>query len=127
MDFQVDPHLPIPIHTQIVEEITHRIASGELRGGEQLPSIRKFCVELRINPNTVLKAYRELEELGFVRSHHGLGFFIVEKGVAPAKKQWHGKAREEVERIVGQALAVGIDLDEIIALARAVAERRKAR
>ena len=74
MILRVDPGLPAPLYRQITDQVIYRIAAGEIREGEQLPSIRRLATELRINPNTVIKAYRELELRGFAASRHGKGF-----------------------------------------------------
>jgi GntR family transcriptional regulator len=112
----IDPSLSVPIYTQIMDQIMYRIASGELKTGDQLPSIRSLSVDLRINPNTVIKAYRELEHLGYASSHHGKGYFIGGKGIAPARDEWREKAIAELKNATDHSLGVGIKPDVIRAV-----------
>lgn len=66
----------IPVYLQLVEQIKHAVASGALSAGDQLPGVRKVAEELLINPNTVVKAWRELEHEGFIEVRHGAGAYI---------------------------------------------------
>lgn len=74
--FRIQPSLPNPAYRQVVEAVTGAIARGELREGERLPSIRTLARRLAINPNTVARAYRELEYLGTISSQRGSGFEV---------------------------------------------------
>jgi GntR family transcriptional regulator len=84
MLFRPNPSLGVPIYLQLMEQVKHAVETGALRPGEQLPGIRPLAEELVINPNTVAKAYRELEHEGIVELRHGAGAFI--SGTARAKK-----------------------------------------
>ena len=66
----------IPVYLQLVEQVKHAVASGTLAAGDQLPGVRKVAEELLINPNTVVKAWRELEHEGFIEVRHGAGAFV---------------------------------------------------
>ena len=79
-----NPSSGLPIYLQLMEQIRHAVATGALRPGEQLPGIRPLAEELVINPNTVAKAYRELEHEGVVELRQGAGAFVTENG--PSKK-----------------------------------------
>jgi GntR family transcriptional regulator len=74
--FRPNPSLGVPIYLQLMEQVKHAVESGALRPGDQLPGIRTLAEELVINPNTVAKAYRELEHDGVVELRHGAGAFI---------------------------------------------------
>src|SRR5262249_50382404 len=76
MLFRTNPSLGVPIYLQLMEQIRHAIGTGALRPGEQLPGIRPLAEELVINPNTVAKAYRELEHEGVLELRHGSGAFV---------------------------------------------------
>src|SRR6266699_1130513 len=76
MLFRPNPSLGVPIYLQVMEQIKHAIETGALRPGEQLPGIRPLAEELVINPNTVAKAYRELEHEGVIELRHGAGAFV---------------------------------------------------
>jgi GntR family transcriptional regulator len=74
--FRPNPALGVPIYLQLMEQVKHAIETGALRPGEQLPGIRPLAEELVINPNTVAKAYRELEHEGVIELRHGAGAFV---------------------------------------------------
>ena len=76
MIFRPNPSLGVPIYLQLMEQVKHAIETGALRAGEQLPGIRPLAEELVINPNTVAKAYRELEHEGVIELRHGAGAFV---------------------------------------------------
>jgi GntR family transcriptional regulator len=84
MLFRPNPSLGVPIYLQLMEQVKHAIETGALRQGEQLPGIRPLAEELVINPNTVAKAYRELEHEGVIELRQGAGAFV--SGTPPAKK-----------------------------------------
>jgi GntR family transcriptional regulator len=76
MLFRPNPSLGVPIYLQLMEQVKHAIETGALRPGEQLPGMRPLAEELVINPNTVAKAYRELEHEGVIELRHGAGAFV---------------------------------------------------
>jgi GntR family transcriptional regulator len=76
MQFRPNPASGVPIYLQLMEQVKHAIETGALRAGEQLPGIRPLAEELVINPNTVAKAYRELEHEGVIELRHGAGAFV---------------------------------------------------
>jgi GntR family transcriptional regulator len=76
MLFRPNPALGVPIYLQLMEQVKHAVETGALRPGEQLPGIRPLAEELVINPNTVAKAYRELEHEGVIELRHGAGAFV---------------------------------------------------
>ena len=84
MILKPNPSSGVPIYLQLMEQVKHAIETGALRPGEQLPGIRPLAEELVVNPNTVAKAYRELEHEGVVELRQGAGAFVTDK--APTKK-----------------------------------------
>jgi GntR family transcriptional regulator len=76
MLFRPNPSSGVPIYLQLMEQVKHAIGTGALRPGDQLPGIRPLAEELVINPNTVAKAYRELEHEGVIELRHGAGAFV---------------------------------------------------
>src|ERR1041384_7475552 len=76
MIFRPNPALGVPIYLQLMEQVKHAVETGALRAGDQLPGIRPLAEELVINPNTVAKAYRELEHEGVIELRHGAGAFV---------------------------------------------------
>jgi GntR family transcriptional regulator len=122
MLFRSNPASGVPLYLQLIEQVKHAVETGALRAGEQLPGIRALSEDLVINPNTVAKAYRELEREGVIELRHGAGAFIaanagahrrVEKVrgaqviVDGAVKQLHarGMTNEEIRRLFEAALA----------------------
>ena len=84
MIFRPNPASGVPIYLQLMEQVKHSIETGALRAGEQLPGIRPLAEQLVINPNTVAKAYRELEHEGVIELRQGAGAFVSSNG--PARK-----------------------------------------
>lgn len=79
MNIQIDLRSDIPITNQIVEQIQHQLATGQLRPGDQLPTVRSLALDLRVNFNTVARAYRILDEVGIISTQQGRGTFILEQ------------------------------------------------
>ena len=78
MPLRLNPQSGTPLYLQLVEHLKHSIETGAIRAGEQLPSVRKMAEDLLINPNTVVRAYRDLESEGLVALRHGSGVFVAE-------------------------------------------------
>src|SRR5262245_33292023 len=81
MIIHVNPASGIPIYIQLMEQVKHAMQTGVLRAGEQIPTLRRLAEELVINPNTVVRAYRELEYEGIVEVRHGAGAFVRQPAV----------------------------------------------
>ena len=120
MLFRPNPSSGVPIYLQLMEQVKHSIETGALRPGDQLPGIRPLAEELVINPNTVAKAYRELEHEGVIELRHGAGAFVA--GTARAKRQTDKlrAAQEIVTAAVDKLHARGITDEEIRRLFEAV-------
>src|SRR2546421_928069 len=100
--FQLNPKSGVPIYRQIQDQIRYGIASGLLGPGEQLPTVRALAVELSVNPNTVIKAYTELERRGIVTTEQGSGTFVAPQAPAgPSDEERRGK----LEGLCGEFLA----------------------
>jgi len=114
-----NPSSGVPIYLQLMEQVKHAIETGALRPGEQLPSLRPLAEELVVNPNTVAKAYRELEHEGVIELRHGAGAFVSNK--APAKKDADRlkAAQATVAATIEKLRARGIGDDEIRRLVEA--------
>ena len=97
MNIQIDFRSGVPGYNQIADQIQHEIASGKLKPGDQLPTVRALASDLRINFNTVARAYRILDEMGIISTQHGRGTFIIEQS-SPG-------ATERLRRISLEALA----------------------
>ncbi len=98
---QLDLRSGVPVYRQIMDQVLTGIASGRLASGDQLPTVRQMAVDLSINPNTVIRAYRELEIRGFLDTHQGSGTFVGAQKVEP-----NGEERErKLDGIVGDLVA----------------------
>lgn len=128
MDLRVDPSLPTPPSRQIVEGVLDRMAAGLLRPGERLPSVRGLAAEALVNPNTIHKAYRDLEALGAVEGRSGAGVFVTERGPAVAREARRGATLERVRDALWTALGAGHDADVLAGhVATWIADARGAR
>ena len=78
-EFTLDLHTGVPVYRQLIDQVRAGIAAGSLVAGDQLPTVRQLAVDLAINPNTVMRAYRELELGGLLETHQGTGTFISDK------------------------------------------------
>mgnify|MGYP001135563000 CR=1 FL=1 len=88
MVFRSNPTSGVPVYLQLIEQVKHAIDVGALRSGEQLPAIRRVAEDLVINPNTVAKAYRDLEHEGVIELKQGAGAFVAENGRTDDETEW---------------------------------------
>lgn len=80
-DFSLDFRSGVPVYVQLVEQMLHHLASGNLKPGDQLPTVRQMAAELRVNFNTVARAYRMLDEAGLISTQQGRGTYIIDQAV----------------------------------------------
>ena len=118
MLFRTNPSLGVPIYLQLMEQVKHAIETGALRPGDQLPGMRPLAEELVINPNTVAKAYRELEREGVIELRHGAGAFVSAK-TALKKTDTVRAAQTVVAAAIERLRARGVTDDEIRRLVEA--------
>jgi GntR family transcriptional regulator len=111
MLLRLNPASGVPLYAQLVEQVKHAIETGAMRSGEQLPSVRQMAEELLINPNTVARAYRELEYEGVIELKHGSGAFIRQSIVPRAKLMQ--KAHAVVKSALDQLESLDLCEDEI--------------
>ena len=114
--FRVDTGSGMPIYLQIVHQVDHALRLGYLRQGDQLPRVRDVAGSLSINPNTVVKAYRELEHRGYATGRPGLGTFIVGTPRVLMSEKLSALRQGLVRGWLRDAVAAGLDQDEIVAL-----------
>ncbi len=111
--FQLDLKSRTSIYEQIVDNIKELILSGVLQAEEKLPSVRELSRTLTVNPNTIQKAYRELEYQGFVYTVSGLGTFVAEKDEGKPDPKRLEAVREEAKRLVMEMVFIGMSENEI--------------
>ena len=129
---RLNPSSGTPLYVQLVEHLKHSIEAGAITAGEQLPSVRRMAEELLINPNTVVRAYRDLEEEGILLLKHGSGVFVRESVVA--RTALMSKAEPIVRSAVDRLAAFDLSEEEIrrlmeneLALRRTSRQKRRKR
>lgn len=109
----IDPRSPTPLYEQIAARIRVAVASGDLRPGEALPSVRALARELRVNPATVVQAYRDLAIDGFVEMRHGQGTFVQEVPTFVRDEERAEQARKLVRKLLQDGARLGIGVDDL--------------
>lgn len=115
IEFHLDPQSGVATYLQIVRQVKDALRLGMLDVGDQLPTVREVVADLAVNPNTVAKAYRDLEHEGLVVARQGRGTFIAGT-LAHASLQHHAELRQELERWLASARRAGLDEESIRAL-----------
>lgn len=110
---QIDPRSPTPLYEQIAGRVRVAVAAGDLAPGDALPSVRKLARDLRVNPATVVQAYRDLAADGFVEMRHGQGTFVQEVSPFLMDEERASRAQELVRGLLEDAARLGIGADEI--------------
>ncbi len=115
IQFRLDARSGVSPYLQIVQQVRHAVRLGMLRPGDRLPTVKEVVGSLAINPNTVSKAYRELEHEGLVRGRPGLGTFVQESVGGPPPRN-HAAIRRGLDRWLQGAFAAGLDLEDVRAM-----------
>jgi GntR family transcriptional regulator len=115
IDFHLDGRSGVSPYLQLVQQVRHGLRLGLLREGDQLPTVKEVVARLAINPNTVLKAYRELEHAGLVAARPGVGTFVTVT-LTDTTLAAHGPLRKELRRWLAKARLAGLDDESIEAL-----------
>jgi GntR family transcriptional regulator len=115
----VDPRDPTPIYAQLERGLRAAVATGRLRPGDQLPTVRELAVELRVNANTVARVYSELERAGVITTKRGVGSFVSATPVqASPPRDRERRLRAFTTRVLADAAAAGFSVAELIAALR---------
>ncbi len=115
---EIDVHSTVPVYTQIEKQVQFAIAAGRLRSEDRLPSVRELSERLGINPNTVAKAYRDLQLMGWVSARRNMGIFVTKNCEERCKEDCRRRVVEELFQVVSEAKAAGMDEKEIGGLAK---------
>jgi GntR family transcriptional regulator len=126
IEFHLDPSSGVATYLQIVQQVKDALRLGTIDVGDQLPTVREVVADLAINPNTVAKAYRELERDGLVVARQGRGTFVANT-LAPASLRHHDELRNALERWLDAADRAGLDDESIKALISATLRETRAR
>ncbi len=109
----IDPRSPTPLYEQIAARIRLAVAAEEVEPGDSLPSVRKLAGELRVNPATVVQAYRDLEDDGFVTTKRGAGTFVSRVEPEKREEERESQARALVRELIADAARLGIGITEL--------------
>src|SRR6266567_3010283 len=115
--FQVDANHPTPLYAQLEQSIRFAIATGKLRIGDQLPTVRQLAVDLKVNANTVAKVYGELERAGVLATQRGIGTSVRDvpaPSSATTRRDRDRELRPLVDRLLADASTLGISLHEVV-------------
>lgn len=126
IEFHLDAHSGVATYLQIVQQVKDALRLGTLDVGDQLPTVREVVADLAINPNTVAKAYRDLEREGLVVARQGRGTFVANT-LAPASLRHHDALRAALERWLESARVAGLDEESVRALISATLRESLAR
>ncbi|MBZ5681578.1 MAG: GntR family transcriptional regulator [Acidobacteriia bacterium] len=112
--FGLDMHSGVPVYRQLIDQVRGGMASGSLSAGDQLPTVRQLAVDLAINPNTVLRAYRELELGGLLETHQGTGTFVGRKKLEKNEAERERQLTQMAGELAARAGAAGFTVEELI-------------
>jgi GntR family transcriptional regulator len=113
-EFRLDLHSGVPVYRQIIDQVMGGMAAGALPAGHQLPTVRQVAVDLEINPNTVVRAYRELEIRGVLETQQGTGTFISQQKVKRDDLERQRQLGQLVTELVSRAGAAGFSIAELL-------------
>ena len=123
MDFRIDQKSGVPFYRQIIEQVKSGIAQGALTPGKQLPTVRQLSVDLSDNPNTVIRADRQLEIEGVLETHQGSGTFVGPRAPELDEKERARALEQIVTELLARAMDHGLTLDDV---SQALRERKEA-
>ena len=112
--FRLDAASGVPVYRQLIDQVQGALASGSLKPGQQLPTVRQLAVDLAINPNTVTRAYREMEIRGMVDTQQGSGTFIAKKKVEYSKGERERQLAQLVGEFVSRAGSAGFTVEQLM-------------
>ncbi len=110
----INPSLGKPIYLQIIDQIRHAMGSGYLNPGDKLPSVRDMATELTVSPNTVVRAYRELESEGLIATRQGSGTFIARKMQSHTPEHQYRILKPLIGQLVTRSRLLGLSLQELV-------------
>lgn len=113
MPIRVDSGSPVPIYEQIADQVVYAVATGDLSPGDEVPSVRQLSVQLTVNPNTVVRAYQQLELLGVLEPVRGQKMVIGEEAAKKCKARRKERLRERVDDLVREAVSAGLTAEDL--------------
>ena len=113
-DFHLDLRSGVPVYRQLIDQVQAGIAAGLLQAGDRLPTVRQAAVDLEVNPNTVVRAYREMEIRGILDTQQGMGTFIATKQIKRSEVERERQLQQLVSEFAARAGSGGFTLSEVI-------------
>lgn len=127
LHFQINPHSGVPVYRQMVDQVKYYVASGGLKPGDQLPSIRELAQRLAVNPTTVVRVYSDLEHEGVIEMRHGKGAFVTAAGRRMSAGERERALRELARHLAVEAVQMGASTAQVLDCVReALADLRGA-
>ncbi len=111
--FRLDSHSGVPVYRQLIDQVQAAVAAGVLAAGDQLPTVRQVAVDLVINPNTVLRAYREMEIRGTLDTQQGSGTFVADRKIEYSKGERERQLGQLVGEFVSRAGSAGFTVEQL--------------
>jgi|SRR5882672_3666080 len=112
--FALDLHSGVPVYRQLIDQVRSGMALGSLAAGDQLPTVRQLAVDLAINPNTVMRAYRELELGGLLETHQGTGTFVAKKKLERKDAERERQLTQLASEFAARVGAAGFAIEELV-------------
>lgn len=116
MQIHISTNDGVPIYHQVVNQVKYLVASGRLSAGDEMPPIRVLAEQLLVNPNTIARAYRELEIAGIVEKRRTSGTFVTDQGSPLARRERMKLLTERIDQLLAEAGNMGVDLDDVVKL-----------
>jgi GntR family transcriptional regulator len=113
MAIRIRPDSQVPIYEQIADQIVFAVATNDIAPGDQMPSVRDLSVQLTVNPNTVVRAYQELERLGVIESARGRGMFVSDDAAKRCRDRRKELIRQTVKETVREAVSAGLSPEDL--------------
>ena len=114
MDFSLDTKSGVPYYRQIIEQVKYGISRGKLQPGDRLPTVRQLAVDLSVNPNTVIRAYREMEIEGVLETHQGSGTFVGNRKPEMDELERQRMLNQILTELLARATSYGFTLEEVL-------------
>ncbi len=116
MQIHISPNDGVPIYLQVVNQIKYLVAAGRMKAGEELPPIRTLAEKLVVNPNTIARAYRELEIAGIVEKRRTAGTYVTDQGSPLARRERMKILAERIDQLLAEALNMNVPIEDVLKL-----------
>ncbi len=118
MQIRITGNDGVPIYLQVVNQVKYLVASGRLEAGQRIPPVRQLAEQLLVNPNTVARAYRELETAGVITTRRGAGAFVSNGGSPLARREQNKILNERIDTLLAEARQMNVDVDTLLKMVK---------